>query len=93
MGVGAGIGSSMVHGAMGMMSGGGSRQEEAPRNDPYAAQQPQQAAYQQQPAGQANPCAYQLQDFMNCAQNSSDISMCSAFNDVYKQCKQANGLP
>merc|ERR1712038_300449 len=68
LGAGAAVGSTMVHGAMNMMSGSGSsNQEQAQqqnRTDPYAAQNMQQ----QQPA-QANPCAYQLQDFLNCAQS------------------------
>merc|ERR1711881_77972 len=95
LGAGAAVGSSMVHGAMGMMSGGGNKEEAAPqqnyneaRNDPYAAQPVAQTA----PSTQGMVCGNELQQFMNCSQSySHDLTMCQAFNDVYRQCKQAYG--
>merc|ERR1711941_130249 len=75
LGAGAAVGSSMVHGAMNMLSGS---------SDEKAAPAAQPVAYQQQ------PCANELQQFMNCSQSQPDLSLCQAFNDVYMQCKQAN---
>merc|ERR1712110_1261778 len=95
LGAGAAVGSSMVHGAMGMMSGGGNKEEAAPqqnyneaRNDPYAAQPVAQTA----PSTEGMVCGNELQQFMNCSQSySHDLTMCQAFSDVYRQCKQAYG--
>merc|ERR1712187_473111 len=90
LGAGAAVGSSMVHGAMNMLSGSSDEKKDAtpapqqvapPAASPYAAQP---VAYQQQ------PCANELQQFMNCSQSQSDLSLCQAFNDVYMQCKQAH---
>merc|ERR1719445_550403 len=95
LGAGAAVGSSMVHGAMNMMSGSGKEQQQTqpPANNSYAAQ-PQQTYQTSAPGQQAqNPCGAQLQDFLSCTQNQSDLSLCTAFNDVYKQCKMANGMP
>merc|ERR1711879_62582 len=90
LGAGAAVGSSMVHGAMNMMSGGGSSSEAPPAQappaaSPYAAQQPT-------PVAQANPCQEQLNQFMQCSQQNSDLSLCAPFNDIYRDCKLAHGL-
>lgn len=102
LGAGAAVGSTMVHGAMGMMGGGSDRhrdeggmQQQGGQNQamdqasPYGAQGGAMAQQNQQ---MQNPCAYQLQDFLNCTQQQSDLSLCTAFNDVYKQCKLNNGM-
>lgn len=47
----------------------------------------------QQPSGQQqqNPCHFELQQFVECAQNQSDISYCQGINEVLKQCKLHHG--
>lgn len=40
---------------------------------------------------QQNPCHYELQQFVECAQNSSDMSYCQGFKEVLKQCKIDHG--
>ena len=57
---------------------GGSQQEAAP------VQQQQQQSMQQ-------PCQLELQQFLQCAQNQHDITLCEGFNDALKQCKRFNG--
>ena len=66
--------------------GGGQSQPEATYQE-----QPMQTQYAQQQPQQGGVCAYELQQFMNCAQNTSDISFCQDFNEALKQCKQAYG--
>ena len=67
-----------------MGGGGGGGSEAAP------AQQPAQPAqYQQDPN---NPCAMELKQFLDCASNQSDISLCYGFNEALKQCKQQYGM-
>merc|ERR1712038_1863516 len=74
LGAGAAVGSSMVHGAMGMMSGG-SKEESRPVEQSSQGSYAQQPTYQtsaygaQEPQAAYNPCGNQLQDFLNCTQN------------------------
>lgn len=91
MGAGAAVGSSMVHGAMGMMSGSGSSSDnqQQQQQDQQAAPQ---SAYAAQPVAHSNPCQEQLNQFMNCSQQNSDLSLCSPFNDIYRDCKLSHGL-
>merc|ERR1712173_457998 len=87
LGAGAAVGSSMVHGAMNMMSGSGSSEQQAqapPAASPYAAQPA--------PVAQNNPCQEQLNQFMQCSQQNSDLSLCAPFNDIYRDCKLSHGL-
>ena len=57
------------------MSGGGNQ----------ADQQAQSAAPER---NQQNPCEYEMKEFLQCAQNQSDITLCQGFNEALKQCKQ-----
>lgn len=40
--------------------------------------------------GQAGPCAWEVQQFIQCAQQQDDLSLCSGFNEAIRQCKEAN---
>jgi hypothetical protein len=40
---------------------------------------------------QQSVCQFQLQQFLDCAQNQSDISLCEGFNEALRQCKRDNG--
>ena len=78
---------------MNMLSGSGKDEQQSQPTNSYGAQ-PQQTYQTAAPNNAAaNPCGAQLQDFLSCTQNQSDLSLCTAFNDVYKQCKMANGMP
>ena len=73
-----------------MTGGGGSSQPaEAPQAAPEQ-YQPQQGYQQQQQQG-FNPCDYEMKEFMQCAQNQSDISLCQGFNEVLRSCKLQHG--
>merc|ERR1719411_2037518 len=89
LGAGAAVGSSMVHGAMNMLSGDKSEGQAPPAQappaaSPYAAQPP--------PAAHNNPCQEQLNQFMQCSQQNSDLSLCAPFNAIYRDCKLSHGL-
>lgn len=51
-------------------------------------QEPQgaQAAQQQQ-----GPCQYEMKQFLECAQNQTDLKLCEGFSEVLKQCRISNG--
>eukprot|EP01135_Chromosphaera_perkinsii_P006352 Nk52_evm81s485 gene=Nk52_evmTU81s485 len=85
-----GIGHVVAHKAIDMMSGGSDKQEQ----QPVAAQAPQQAYQQPQIAqqGGSNPCQYEMEQFMQCAnQAAGDLNFCANFNEALRQCKVRNG--
>merc|ERR1719412_269850 len=97
---GVAIGSTVGHVAgsaiTGMMGGGGSSapqdQQQAPPPQPYAQQpygQPPAAGGPSEPTG---PCAWEIKQFIECAQQQSDITLCEGFNEALRQCKTGSGL-
>merc|ERR1711963_482416 len=91
---GVAIGSVVGHGITSMLSGGGSS------NEPQQVQQqPPQQQYQQQPMYQQpqqqqqdGPCAWEVKQFIQCAQNQSDLTLCDGFNEALRQCKNQNQM-
>jgi len=88
--VGSAVGHVAGHALTGMFSGGSS-------SEPQAAAAPPQQQYAQQPQyGQQQqdqgPCAWEVKNFIQCAQNQSDISLCEGFNEALRQCKQYNNI-
>lgn len=63
---------------------------------PQQTEEAQQPTYQQQPYQQqqslSGPCSYEIQEFLDCAQNQSDITLCEGFKNVMQQCKMNQGL-
>jgi hypothetical protein len=81
----------------GMFSGGGS--EQAPAAAPAAAPAsavapPPQPLYGQpaQPNEPTGACAWEIKQFIQCAQGQADITLCEGFNEALRQCKQANAM-
>ena len=93
---GVAVGSAVGHVAgsaiTGMMSGGGSSNE--PQQQQPQQQQPSymQQPYQQQQQQQDGPCAWEVKQFIQCAQNQNDLTLCDGFNEALRQCKQANQM-
>nr|AFO83993.1 mitochondrial coiled-coil-helix-coiled-coil-helix domain-containing protein 2 [Antheraea yamamai] len=88
---GVAVGSAVGHMAgsaiTGLFSGGDSR-EPAPQQAPPPAQTYNQ--YQgQQPQG---PCAWEIKQFLECAQQQHDLSLCDGFNEALRQCKVNNHI-
>ena len=49
-----------------------------------------QQGYEQQ---QANPCAQQMENFLQCAKsNSGDLNLCYGFNEALKDCRMQYGM-
>ncbi|KAM6186198.1 coiled-coil-helix-coiled-coil-helix domain-containing protein 2-like [Rhynchocyon petersi] len=84
--VGSAVGHTLGHAITGGFSGGGS---EAARPD-ITYQEP----YRDQPASQAEPgpCSFEMKQFMECANNQSDLRLCEGFMEVLKQCRAAREL-
>ena len=84
---GVAIGSVVGSAVTGMMSGGSSSAPAAPAAPTAPAQAP---AQQQQSI--SGPCALEIKDFIRCAENQSDLSLCQGFNQVMKDCKHRTGI-
>lgn len=69
----------------GMFSGGGDKEVQQQQQHQDAPVQQYAAPAQQQQ--QQNPCAYQLDQFLSCAQNQHDLTLCDGFNEALRQCK------
>ncbi|KAL2095785.1 hypothetical protein ACEWY4_007933 [Coilia grayii] len=102
--VGSAVGHTIGHAMTGGFSGGGHSEAARPDvtyQEPYQGQpmyqqqqpmyQQQQPMYQQEPP-QQGACAYELKQFIECAQTQSDLKLCEGFSEVLKQCKFSNGL-
>uniref|UniRef100_A0A3P9QF30 Coiled-coil-helix-coiled-coil-helix domain containing 2 n=1 Tax=Poecilia reticulata TaxID=8081 RepID=A0A3P9QF30_POERE len=74
--VGSAVGHTIGHAMTGAFSGG--RSEAA---SPDVTAQP----------GISGVCSYELKQFLECAQNQSDLKLCEGFSEVLKQCRSANG--
>ncbi|XP_053224986.1 coiled-coil-helix-coiled-coil-helix domain-containing protein 10, mitochondrial isoform X3 [Podarcis raffonei] len=48
-----------------------------------------QPAYQ---GSQFGPCHYEIKQFLDCATNQSDLTLCEGFNEALKQCKYNSGV-
>jgi hypothetical protein len=79
--VGSAVGSVVGHAVTGMM-GGSSSTSSAPATTTAA---PTTAAPTTTEI--TGPCAAEIKDFIRCAQNQSDLSLCQGFNEALKECK------
>lgn len=83
--IGSAVGHTIGHAMTGLFSGG----SEAAA--PVAAAEPQAAPGQGAPAAPAaGACSWEVRQFLECAQNQSDLSLCEGFNEALRQCKMAN---
>lgn len=68
----------------GLFSGGSNEAAAAaPATAPVAQSAPASA-----PANGA--CAWEVKQFLECAQNQSDLTLCEGFNEALRQCKASN---
>jgi hypothetical protein len=84
---GVAVGSTVGHVAgaaiTGMFSGDSKSEQTAAAAPPQPQQQPQQQQQQQQ----QSPCQFEVKQFLDCAENQSDFTLCEGFKDAMKQCK------
>lgn len=92
--VGSAIGHTVGHGLTSMFSGSSDKEAAAPAAAAPVAQQPQQPYYAQsaQPNEPQGACAWEIKQFLQCAQGQSDLSLCEGFNEALRQCKVQHHL-
>ena len=101
---GVAVGSAVGHVAGAAITsgwGGGGSSEPAPAPaaqapplppQPLYGQPPPPQQYGQQPQEPTGPCAWEIKQFIQCAQGQSDLTLCEGFNEALRQCKQANQM-
>lgn len=81
---GVAIGHTIGHGITSLFSGGSN---DAAAAAP-AATAPAAAVPSSAPSSGA--CAWEVKQFLECAQQQSDLTLCDGFNEALRQCKQAS---
>uniref|UniRef100_A0A0B6ZPU2 CHCH domain-containing protein n=1 Tax=Arion vulgaris TaxID=1028688 RepID=A0A0B6ZPU2_9EUPU len=94
---GVAVGSAVGHTIGAALSGGGGgghSQEVAPAPAQTVSAAPAAAPvpFQQRYDVGSNPCQNQLQQFLECTQTQTDISLCAGFNEALKECKLRFGI-
>ncbi|KAF7378833.1 hypothetical protein HZH66_015067 [Vespula vulgaris] len=84
--IGSAVGHTIGHAVTGLFSGSSSEAAAAPAAAPVQAQSPSISA----PASGA--CSWEVKQFLECAQNQSDLSLCEGFNEALRQCKTAHNM-
>uniref|UniRef100_A0A7N5P0V4 CHCH domain-containing protein n=1 Tax=Ailuropoda melanoleuca TaxID=9646 RepID=A0A7N5P0V4_AILME len=87
--VGSAVGHVVGSALTGAFSGDSSSSEPA-KAASSPAQDPRQMPTHQ--PSQYGPCLYEMRQFLECATNQSDLTLCEGFNEALKQCKQANSV-
>jgi len=95
---GVAIGSTVGHVIGHAITGGGGNAAEAAAEPAAAAAAPATSQYQYQPQQQQSSqqeggaCAWEMRQFIQCAQTQGDLTLCEGFNEALRQCKQYNGI-
>ncbi|XP_050999409.1 coiled-coil-helix-coiled-coil-helix domain-containing protein 2-like [Acomys russatus] len=85
--VGSAVGHTLGHAITGGFSGGGNAE---PAKADITYQEPQGSQLLDQQS--RGPCSLEIRQFLECAQNQSDVKLCEGFDEVLWQCRIANGL-
>lgn len=88
--VGSAVGHAVGAGITGLFSGGGDKEQAVAQAPAAAAPAPQYAS--QQPNQPQGACAWEIKQFLQCAQGQSDLSLCEGFNEALRQCKLQNNM-
>ncbi|XP_051017344.1 protein ZBED8-like [Acomys russatus] len=83
--VGSAVGHTLGHAITGGFSGGGNAE---PAKPDITYQEPQGSQLLDQQS--RGPCSLEIKQFLECAQNQSDVKLCEGFNEVLRQCRIAN---
>jgi len=86
--VGSAVGHTVGHALTGMFGGGGSSEVQQTGSAPV----PQQQGYYNTQTEPTGPCAWEIKQFLQCAQGQSDLTLCEGFNEALRQCKVAHNL-
>ncbi|CAH1973045.1 unnamed protein product [Acanthoscelides obtectus] len=87
--IGSAIGHTVGHAVTGMFGGGSSEAAAVPQQAQPAAPQQQ---YGQQQQDQEGPCGWEVKQFLQCASQQSDLTLCDGFNEALRQCKIRNNM-
>lgn len=87
---GVAIGSAAGHAITGMFSGSGSSDASHQQQSAPVQQQQQPMYAAEQPSNATGPCAWEIKQFIQCAQQQSDLTLCEGFNEALRQCKSSN---
>ena len=95
---GVAMGSAVGHVAgaamMGGLGNGGNQYQEPVGQQPTYGEMSNGTEQQQYYTPQANqpsgPCAWEISQFLQCAQGASDITICEGFNEALRECKRVN---
>lgn len=80
--VGSAVGHVVGSALTGAFSGGSSSESAKPAN-----QEPPRP-----PQPQHGPCHFEVKQFLDCATNQNDLSLCEGFSEALKQCKLSHGV-
>nr|XP_033813169.1 coiled-coil-helix-coiled-coil-helix domain-containing protein 10, mitochondrial [Geotrypetes seraphini] len=87
--VGSAVGHVLGSAITGAFSGGDNSE---PAKQTSTVQEPPKPPTYQPQQQQFGPCYYELKQFLECATNQSDLTLCEGFNEALKQCKYHNGV-
>ncbi|KAH8420253.1 hypothetical protein KR009_008368 [Drosophila setifemur] len=92
--VGSAIGHTVGHGLTSLFSGSGDKEAAAPAAAAPVPQlqQQQQPYFAQQQNEPQGACAFEIKQFIQCAQGQADLTLCEGFNEALRQCKQQNHM-
>ncbi|TDH16624.1 hypothetical protein EPR50_G00022100 [Perca flavescens] len=83
--VGSAVGHVVGSALTGAFSGSSSSSSSEPAKPTY--QEPPRPA-----PDQTGPCHFEVKQFLDCATNQTDLSLCEGFNEALKQCKYSHGV-
>jgi hypothetical protein len=89
---GVAIGSVAGHAITGLFSGGSKDEAPAQQQQQQPMSQQSPSAFGQQEPAQNGPCAWEIKQFLQCAQQQNDLTLCDGFNEAIRQCKSANHM-
>jgi hypothetical protein len=82
----------MGHAITGMFSGSGSDSQPQQAQAAAPVGQQQFAPIDQSNQQASGPCAWEIRQFLQCAQQQSDLTLCDGFNEALRQCKSSNAM-
>lgn len=83
--VGSAVGHVVGSALTGAFSGGSSSSSSSSEPAKPTQQEPPRAA-------PAQPCLFEVRQFLDCATNQTDLSLCEGFSEALKQCKYSHGV-
>jgi len=89
--IGSAVGHTIGHALTGGFSGGNEAAAPAPAQEVQQNYAPGTQSGYQRPIG-GGYCEQEFQQFIRCTQDQPDISLCSGFNEVLKECKLRNNV-